>query len=926
MLYGRGSSPTQWTTVASVENTILVHDTIPLSKTDSLPDDFYVLRLIAKNSKGNDIEYRQRIRILRSLPRILSLRFRDSVIIGNRYGSVIEVRTDRNTSAQLHFRPVGNQSYEQLRSFGDQMNHSFVLSTELFQPNVHYEFNCELTESSSPRRSVTFALTDSIGSALIFSSKTIPTTGFSKKSYSLPKGFILNSVRRVNNQHAIILNEYDQNEDFGKLKLFSFTGSQFIVHDSSERSWIPRSYYSPMNSSIQWLLVQDHGVSSIIGIDSVNGSFLPSPIWGDSSDVWASQLIDLDGNGLPEIIARNSTEYLIYKNAGNNSFVLTDRLPNISPPLFGDAKNQFGPPRSIVGDFTNSGRSEIIYADYDGDLLMYRQTETNSLSFALAGIDTTDLFEQSDYITAGDFNGDGRLDFAVAGHSNIDWNQDREYDLPVWTVRVFSHRATDQNGTVAKIWEQHFIGVRSGSRYDNGLTAGKLSHADTKDALLLSLNPNLYVFQWNESAQTFEPVWNHTSQSNSIIVHDFDNDNVNDLGFTVDGKIEFWSQNTNQLPVPWGLNAVVLSPTQARVRWSSMAMNHNVYRGTHPDSLAFIAGVTGVEWRDTVLNENLKYYFAVTSVNPGESQRSEIVSIVPHAPVYILAAVQHSPTQLKISLSYDILSEDVGAITFAVDSANRSSSAVWTSPRSIVATFPDTITTGLHSLRIVQLIDASGLYGNTTDTFAFTSAYQRSDKFFVRSVIVKSRNEITIEFSEIPDTMNALNPDNYSVKSIAKEFPVVSVNRDTLLPTKVFLRFSEATNLSAIALRLEVSVSENIISAGGVPLMEGKGQILSISQTIDHIADIVVFPNPARSEDALHFVNIPVNCIITVFSLSGEKIKIIEEVSTGEGISWNLRDERGKPLSSGVYLYRVEMRDDRGGTVKTHLGKFAVIR
>ncbi|MHB1049806.1 MAG: S8 family serine peptidase [Bacteroidota bacterium] len=926
LMYGRGETPTQWTTIASIENTVLVRDTIPFMVSDSLPDDFYILRLIVKNSKGNDIEYRQRFRILHSSPRILSFRFRDSVIIGDRYGSVIEARTDRNTAAQLHYRPVGEQKYQHLRSAGDQMNHSFVLTADTFLPNVLYEIYCEFTENSSSRRSSSFYLTDSIGSALMMPAYILPTTGFDRKSYSLPKGFILHSVRMVNNHPSIILNEYDQNDDFGKLKIFGFSGSQFTVYDSIVRPWIPRSYYSPIHSAAQWLLVQDHGVSSIFEIDTLTGTISSSPVWGDSSDVWASQLIDLDGDGLPEIIARSSAEYLVYKNSGNNSFTLTARLPNVSPPLSGDAKNQFGPPRSVVGDFTNSGKSEIVFADYDGDLLMYRQSATNSLSFVLAGIDTTELFEQSDYMTAGDFNGDGRIDFAVAGHSNIDWNQDREYDLPVWTVRVFSHRASDQPGTVTKIWEQHFTGVRSGSRYDNGLAAGRLSPSEPKDALMLSLNPNLYVFLWNETAQTFEPLWNHSSQSNSVIVYDFDNDNVNELGFSVDGKIEFWSKSVNLFPVPWGLMAVALSRTEAQVRWSSSAANHNLYRGRHPDSLIFITSVSGTEWRDTVLNENTQYYYAVTSLNPGESPRSEIVSIIPHAPVRILSADQVSPTQLKISLSFDVLSEDVAGFTFAVDTPFRSTSVLWISSRSLLASFTDTIPKGLHTVRIVQLIDASGLLGDTANAFSFTSSYQFINEFFVRSVALKSWNEIAVDFSAVPDSISALQPVHYSVKTIAREFHVIAVTRDTLNPRRVFLRFSESTNLSAIALRLEVSISENITSAEGVAIMGGKGQILSIAQSIDHISEIVVFPNPVHSGNLLQFVNIPAHCTITVYSLTGEKIKTIQDVSAGEGISWNLLDERGNPLSSGVYLYRVEMRDEGGSVLKTHLGKFAVLR
>lgn len=923
---GRGISPTEWSTVYTVNNTILLRDTLPVLSTSSLPDDFYVLKLIAKNSKGNDIECRQRIRVLRTPPRIVSFRFRDSVIVEDRYGSLIEVRADRHTSAQLHYRPVGAHAYQQLRSNGEQQNHSFVLTADLLTPNVEYEMYCELTETSVFRRTALFSVTDSLGATVRISPASIPTTGFVKKPYSLPNGYILNDIQTAGNSPVVVLNEYDRVGDFGYLKTFRFTGLRFEALDSTSRSWIPRHFYSPVNSGSRWLLVQDRGVSSIIAVDSTGGTFASPAVWSDSSDVWASRLIDLNGDSHAEIIARSSDEYVVYKNSGGNTFDVVAHLPNMSPPLPGESRNQFGPPRAIVGDFTNSGVTEILYADHDGDLMMYRQSGIHSLSFTMAGMDTSDLFAMSDYVAAGDFNGDGRMDIAVAGHSNTDWNQDREYDFPVWTVRVFSHLPSNQPGAVTKIWEQHFTGVRTGSRNDNGITAGKLSVSDAQDALFLSLNPHLYVFRWNETTKSFVPVWTHPSHSNSVIAHDFDGDDVNELGFAVDGMVEFWSGTGGQNSAPWGLTATALSRSETRLQWTSQSAQHSIYRGTQRDSLAQRAVVTGTEWRDTLLNENTRYYYAVTSLYPAESPRSEIVSVVPHNPARIVNAVQHTPVQMKIELSFDILSKDVSAAAFVADSNNRSTSVVWVSPRTLLAAFADTIWEGNHVLRIGQLTDVYGLHGDTTEQFSFASAYRSGRDFFVRSVSLKSRNEIVVEYSEAPDMAIALDPKQYSVKTIAQSFPVASVHADSTMPAGVILRISDEINLTALALRLEISVSSDVTSLGGSALMGGKGQILSIARSIDNVGDIVVFPNPARSADRIQFVNIPENCSITVFSLTGEKVRQFRKESDSESISWNLLDERGNTLSSGVYLYRVEMNDAVGNVVKTHIGKFAVIR
>jgi subtilisin family serine protease len=925
--YGKGESPAQWVSVATIENRILFHDTIPRIDISSLPDDIYIVRIVARNSKGNDIEVRHRVNLLRFPPKILSLRFRDSVMVGDRFGALIESSTDRNTAAVLYYRKVGDGQYIPLRAPGVQMNHAFILSTDDFIPDQLYEVYCEFTEYSSSHRSTRFYVTDSIGFPIKISGRSIPSTGFNRKSFVLPKGFLLNAVPIVHSRPTLIMNVYDENNDFGRLTAYNFDGIKFSPIDSTNRSWIPRSF-TAANGNPAKILVQDRGVSQLFSVGQVNGTVFSDPVWGDSSDVWASQLFDLDGDQLPEIIARNSTEYLIYKNLGNDNFSLQTRLPNPSQPLFGEARNQFGPPRSIVGDFTNSGFLEILFADYDGDLLLYRQTSQHSLQFALAGIDTTDLFEMSDFITTGDFNGDGVLDVAVAGHSDLDWNQDREYNAPVWTVRVFSHLPSNQPGAMTKIWEQHFFGVKSGSAYDNGIVSGKISTTDSGDALVISFNPFLYIFTWNNQTNSFEPVWTHSSQSNSVIIHDFDGDGMNEFGFHTNNSVEFWSKNDplHSTQTPWGVTAIPISKNKVRLNWNSLSTNHNIYRGTSADSLFLIASISGREMTDSLLVENMKYFYAMTSTTPIESPKSSFVAVIPHAPATILNVVQASPTQLLVDMSFDISSNNLGSIQFILDSLRRSSSVVWRSSRSIMVTFNDSILSGIHSLRTAYLMDASGMLGDTVSSFSFISTMIPETQFFVRSASMPTRNTIAIEFSEKPDLTTAMLVSNYSVRSVARTYSIASVSVDTSRPLMITLVFPVTTDLSDLSLRLEIILSPNIISAKGVQLVQGKGQVVSIAQERDDLDHIVVYPNPGRTSGNINFVNIPSNCRITIYSISGERIKLFENRTTSEGITWDIRDERGNYLSSGIYLYRVERLNDDGGSGDSRIGKIAIIR
>ncbi|HAP36810.1 MAG TPA: hypothetical protein DCQ28_13080 [Bacteroidetes bacterium] len=60
--------------------------------------------------------------------------------------------------------------------------------------------------------------------------------------------------------------------------------------------------------------------------------------------------------------------------------------------------------------------------------------------------------------------------------------------------------------------------------------------------------------------------------------------------------------------------------------------------------------------------------------------------------------------------------------------------------------------------------------------------------------------------------------------------------------------------------------------------------------------------------------------------MNGEKLKVFDNVTTSEGISWNMKSENGNLISTGIYLYRVEQLNGTNEITNTIIGKFAVIR
>ena len=85
--------------------------------------------------------------------------------------------------------------------------------------------------------------------------------------------------------------------------------------------------------------------------------------------------------------------------------------------------------------------------------------------------------------------------------------------------------------------------------------------------------------------------------------------------------------------------------------------------------------------------------------------------------------------------------------------------------------------------------------------------------------------------------------------------------------------------------------------------------------------DVHLSPNPYRSrkDDYVVFHNLPQNSNIQVLSVSGEVVKVFNNVEDIDQ-SWDVTNDQGQPLASGVYLYYVTSSKNQSS------GKLAVIR
>lgn len=148
--------------------------------------------------------------------------------------------------------------------------------------------------------------------------------------------------------------------------------------------------------------------------------------------------------------------------------------------------------------------------------------------------------------------------------------------------------------------------------------------------------------------------------------------------------------------------------------------------------------------------------------------------------------------------------------------------------------------------------------------------------------------------------------------------------------------FTDTTALVGFPLYYAVTAydEDSLESAQNNYLKDSQGNPLSIMMKGEPgkgVEDVYVAPNPYKGSapwlraqevgDKIMFLNVPKRARITIYTLSGDKVIEIENKTGEGGVEWNLLNEKGLKVVSGVYIYKVE---DEKGNYK--IGKFMILR
>ncbi|HZV13501.1 MAG TPA: S8 family serine peptidase, partial [Candidatus Kapabacteria bacterium] len=928
---GTGDDPAMWTLLRDTTRRQILNDTLAVWDATGMPDSSYVARLVVYQTNGQTVENRTRFFIERNPPVATRFQIIDAMD-HDKHALIIDARSNRITTFSVFFRPKGSGVPYSSKKQVDQQthNHYVELTADDIPGGVAYELYAEFQNAAG---TITRVDSNGVPFTIIRSSEAFPLTNFIQKPYALPAASLFNQTADIYKDNTKDIALLDQTDGGGVLKIYSFGNGKFTARDSFLQQYYPHGFGSTRGDGLQQLLTQS-GLRDILFSQSAqNGSPLQSIAFADtaSNTQIAVALADVDGDGKDEIIMFSGPQdsvanTYIYKYQ-SGGYTLMATLPDPNPRAPDGTANFFSTPLAVVGDFDNDGRQDILVGDANANFYIYEYNPTTK-GFDLTFQDPNN--RQDAYIVAGDFNGDGVEDFVEGFHSSFNWNSDREYDTPYWTFKMFMSTG---KGQYKNVWTTHFYPVKPIPPYISGIAAGDLNHK-TGDELFINAFPYSYVYTWDAVNQRMVPLqYFPFGISNTAVIADFDGNGINELGFNTGTETDFFEYNaTGTPPTPVNFTGAPLDSNVAQISWNAVqgADRYIIYKTKFKltDTTILLSPVdstVNTVYTDSTLQSRNYYAYAVAASGAsGRSQLSPYITVFPHPKAHVTRVTDESASGISVHFSDLMTTSAVQPSAFSVDNIGIPSSAITHSDSSIALVFPKPIATGTYTLRLHNFRDRYSEPVDTTPTlFNFKQAAQQNDSLYIVQLAVNGPHALTLSFSCNVDSASAAAASNYDLEPTGK---VISAMRDSANHTIVHLTLDPTVPVGAFGKSWTVHVTGVTSDCGAIVL--GTGSTIGITLFREDLSAMFVYPNPCREDmnDHLTFANLTPQAQITIFTLSGKLVSSVSTQSANGGADWNMRDERGNLIESGIYIYRATGKNSNGNDVDPKIGKFAIVR
>lgn len=901
-----------WQIIVDEQHTQIFQDTIALWNLAGLAEGEYTLRLRVERTDGFATE--DRIRFIRdkSTPEMM-VKTAAPIWDNNERKMFFLFRSSDQGKQKLHYRPLNSTSdFSEILFDRTTRNGEFLLDKSNISSG-DYEFYLSCTNPSgivgqSPLDTFTFA------------SANVEMSGYNVLKYTLPMGTFLNQPFDFDNdgKKEVVLNQYDSRLNFGKLMFYEYNASNFIAADSVRiRPVLLPKDVKDIDGNGTLELLCNVNDSTFILTPSAAGKYPIETVQytRNGNNLYPSRFADVDKDGTYELIMKNFKDHFVYNKAGNE-FLEGAKLTDTTGNYLGSIA-----PRTLFADFDNDGKMEIVYGDYDGDFIIYEYDSPNK--FNINYIDTTDIFKAGEYLTQGDFDGDGKMEFFVITHTLPGMkNADIEYDAAYLQLRIF--KATGDN-QYEKVWEDYLYDLDT-DEY-NAATAGNID-TDAADEIIITSFPRTYLLDYQNGA--YKMAWfSYGHLATHHIIGDFNGNGVAEFGLGRGDSTFFYEMdfNYNGPQVVTSLEGWVRGKDSTTLVWQKVpnATQYVVLRFNYDDLNEFpmIDSTTNNFYYDNTAYFGKRYIYALQSenlsLNTPYSDYSNAILLRPHTRNTIQNVDVINEHQISVRFHEDMIDREADKPKFLLNGKHTPLAILPKGNKELILSFAEPFDEGVNQLVIdSMLLDVEvGMLGYHANVASFTYENVFTPHLFLTNWAALNEKEAKLSFN-FPLSNDVFETKNYTVAPYGSLISVEAIQND---PNSIKVKVDKAV-LGAVGYSTSITI-QNVTATNGAKILVGEGNTATFSGNKDALANVYSYPNPVRKNDimsGMRFANLTKHATIHIYTLSGRFINKVIETDGDGGVDWDMKDESGTHIGTGVYWYKVSAED-----AKDFIGKFSVV-
>ncbi len=897
----------KWVAIGSGSRQVM-DDTLGVWVIGTLPDTTAVLRLSVHLKNGRHIEDRRRVSIDRTPPRVGVVLW-DVAWKGGQPGVFAELVTDDFTEASMTVEVGGLSTTVRSDRFGRRGRRHGLVWTDPSGKGGPARSTIEVINGSGLRTTLD-------GPALRIPEAPSRLDAVSRLPLSVPAGYLMPQAVDFD-QDGLLEIVFNQNREGAlgdTLAFFEWSGSDFSPMGKMEANVFPRAVGDTDGDGLLELLTQVSAVTLLLEQPGprelpTRVAFLDTTGIGridDDGAVWGTSLTDVDKNGRGEILSHNRKSWRLLEWDGSDYREVV-RLINPTPieearrsgELDSDL-NGFSLPRALQGDFDGDGLVDVLVGDTDGDFIMF-ECRPGPLCDAVWTYET-DRYNAGSRFAAGDFDGDGRPEVITYTDGWRSLRQDREYEAE---YGIYYRFEAEGDNTYVLQDSLTFVGPVS----SQGSVFVVDVDEDGRDELGIVYPPDLYVFRREGDEWRLAYHWGdgpdpeqRGARSIFVVAADFDEDGVQELVMAgADDTMHLldWDSELRAVAPPMWVEAHAINDTTVFLQWHAPAADSvMVWRGTPGEEFDPI--LTTASESVTIVTKDL-FDYALSAWSAGErSGPSEVRRVRPHASARLLNTARGPGDRLVLTFS-ESLSPKTDLRHFSWSGLGKIRSVVLESTGRLANVEFSRIPLEGDTLSWTGLRDVE----NTPVPDGYTLVPEGSGdgpKLVLAGWRILDAVRAELVFSGSLDPGSASDPDNYRV------LPAGSVSQalwDPLAPERVILVLSGRI-LGAVGSSTTIVVT-NVRSSVGHGLAT-EGNVATLSGFAGDLSDVFVYPNPCRVSlhgEEMTIAGLPGAAEIEIFSPTGKPLRTLVETDGDGGVQWNLLDDQGESVPSGVYLMRV---------------------